>query len=73
MDAEREQLIAELTQLLAHERSREIYLRRDNAGLARVVARLRNNRELVRRIGRMAVAGSDLRIVSDGDEAGDES
>lgn len=63
MNATRKEMEAELAELLPSSRAQAILLRRDDAGLARAIDRLRNDRDEVRRSGHIAAAGIDLRVV----------
>lgn len=56
---------AELAELLPSSRSRAVYLRLDDARLAGKLEILRAQRDRVRRIGHIAAAGVDLRIVEE--------
>jgi hypothetical protein len=60
---EREKMIEELEQLQPSSKARAILLRRDDAGLARAIEKIRNDRQRVRETGRMEASGFDLRIV----------
>ena len=57
MDEERQRLTEELERLEPSTRAREIYLRKDNAGLARVIARMKEDHELARRVGHINATG----------------
>jgi hypothetical protein len=57
MDQERQNLIAELESLLPSARARAIYLRRDNSGLTRAIAKLNQERELIVRKGHIHSSG----------------
>lgn len=63
MTPERKKMEDELEQLLPSSRARAVYLRRDDAGLADVIDRLRSDRERAQRDGHIASAGIDLRLV----------
>ena len=59
----REELIARMQELVSSRRMREMYMRRDDDGLRRAVARLERDRELVLRYGHIHSSGCGLRPV----------
>lgn len=63
MTPERKKMEDELAQLLPSSRARAVYLRRDDAGLADLIDRLRADRAKALRHGHIAAAGVDLRRV----------
>lgn len=69
MTLNRRTLLHKLDELMPSERVRRIYRMRDLVGLAKVVARLRRDRENVERHGRIEASGyPQLRRANDSDE-----
>jgi hypothetical protein len=60
---EREKMIEELEQLQPSSKARAILLRRDDAGLARAIEKMRADHRRVRETGRMEASGMGLRVV----------